>query len=198
MARYLSAQYPNKNSPHQRKSKEGKSNGKKGDDPEFEDKDKNTTCTVGANIGDTTTPEKSTAPSGGVSIGAYVLEVNEQSSRPARSIKEIVGAHPIGDEFWGRTNPSDVSIDIANSEEVMAGSHIIEQHTFKFRGSVQPELLNMTPYEAHTCDLYPTHPWKKTIQEASTHLMFTIVFSTSQQSNKKEHQRQELPVNCLN
>ena len=26
----------------------------------------------------------------------------------------------------------------------MAGSHITEQHTFKLRGSVQPELLNMT------------------------------------------------------
>ena len=34
----------------------------------------------------------------------------------------------------------------------MAGSHITEQHTFKFWGSVQPELLNMTPYKPHTYD----------------------------------------------
>ena len=35
----------------------------------------------------------------------------------------------------------------------MASSHIIEQHTFKFRGSVEPELLNMISYEPHTDDL---------------------------------------------
>ena len=29
----------------------------------------------------------------------------------------------------------------------MAGSHIMEQHTFKFRESVQPGLLNMTSYK---------------------------------------------------
>ena len=56
------------------------------------------------------------------------------------------------DDFLGGTNPSDVSIDTANSKEVMAGSHITEQHTFKFRGSVQPELLNMTSYKPHVDD----------------------------------------------
>ena len=46
-----------------------------------------------------------------------------------------------------------MSIDPANSKEVMTGSHIMEQHTFKFRGSVQPELLNMTSYKPHANDL---------------------------------------------
>ena len=27
------------------------------------------------------------------------------------------------DNFWGRTNPDDVSIDTANSKEMMVGSH---------------------------------------------------------------------------
>ena len=45
-----------------------------------------------------------------------------------------------------------MSFDTANSEEVIAGSHITEQHTFEIRGSVQPELLNMTPYKPHTGD----------------------------------------------
>ena len=46
-----------------------------------------------------------------------------------------------------------MSIDTANSEEVMAGSHITVQHIFKFQGSVQPELLNMTSYKPHADDL---------------------------------------------
>ena len=35
----------------------------------------------------------------------------------------------------------------------MAASHITEQHTFKFRGSVQPELLNTTSYKPRKDDL---------------------------------------------
>ena len=45
-------------------------------------------------------------------------------------------------------------IATANSKEVMAGSHIMEQHTFKFHGSVQPELLNMTSYKPHVDDSF--------------------------------------------
>ena len=56
--------------------------------------------------------------------------------------------------FWSGTYPSDVSIDTANSEEVMTGSHITEQHTFSFRGSGQPELLNMSSYRQHG-DAFP-------------------------------------------
>ena len=82
------------------------------------------------------------------------MEDNEQLSHPAHSVERILGAHPISDDdFWGGTNPSDVSIDIANSEEVMTGSCITEQRIFKFQGSVQPELLNMTPYKPHAYDL---------------------------------------------
>ena len=47
-----------------------------------------------------------------------------------------------GDEFWGNTNPGDVSIDTANSEEMMAGSHITELHTHKHNEPVSPKLLN--------------------------------------------------------
>ena len=57
------------------------------------------------------------------------------------------------DDFCGGTNPSDASIDTTNSKQIMTGSHITEQHTFEFRGYVQPELLNMTPYEPQVCDL---------------------------------------------
>ena len=50
MARYLSTQYPNKNSVHQRKGKEGVRNGKKEDDPKSEDKDSNTAGPSGAHV----------------------------------------------------------------------------------------------------------------------------------------------------
>ena len=122
MARYLSTQYPNKNSARNRK---------KGDDWKSEDKDINTTGTVGAHIGDTTPPEEFTAPSRGASIGAHVFEPTEQSSRITRTVEDILGAHPMGDDYyWGGTNPRDVSIDTDKSKEVMVGSHITEQHTF--------------------------------------------------------------------
>ena len=39
-------------------------------------------------------------------------------------VDEILGAHPVNDDFWDNTNPTDVSIDTVNSEEKMAGSHI--------------------------------------------------------------------------
>ena len=35
----------------------------------------------------------------------------------------------------------------------MTGSHIMEQHTFKFCGSVQTELLNMISYKPNENDL---------------------------------------------
>ena len=34
----------------------------------------------------------------------------------------------------------------------MTGSHNTEQHTFEFQGSVQTELLSMTPCEPQACD----------------------------------------------
>ena len=35
----------------------------------------------------------------------------------------------------------------------MASGQVTKQHTFKFRGSVQPELLNMIPYKPQAYDL---------------------------------------------
>ena len=40
-----------------------------------------------------------------------------------------------------------MSVDTANSKEVVVGSHIIEEYTFKFCGSDQHELLNVTTYK---------------------------------------------------
>ena len=48
------------------------------------------------------------------------------------SVEDILGVQPIGDDIWGGTNPNYVSIDAANSKEVMKGSYITEYHTFKF------------------------------------------------------------------
>ena len=58
-----------------------------------------------------------------------------------------------GDKFWSKTNPGDVSIDTANSKEMMAGSHITELHTHKYEEPVPPELLNKVPNIPEVCDL---------------------------------------------
>ena len=55
--------------------------------------------------------------------------------------------------FWGGNNSVDVSIDTANSKEMMAGSHITELHTQKCEGPVPPELLNMVPNEPQVYNL---------------------------------------------
>ena len=86
-ARYLSTQYPNIKPANQRKGNKG--NKRTGDDTKSEDKDSNTDGTASVHVGDTTPPEESTASSGGASLGAHVLEANEQSSRPTRSVEEI-------------------------------------------------------------------------------------------------------------
>ena len=147
MARYLLTQYPNKPA-HQH-------NGKKEDkDPKSEKKDSNTGVTVGAHIEDTTSPEESTAPSGGASKGAHVLEPIEQQSCPLRTAEQILGVHRINDDdFQGDNNPGDVSIDTENSKEMMVGSNITEQHTHKCKKSVPPKLLNVVPNEPQTYDL---------------------------------------------
>ena len=76
MARYLSSIYniKNVNNTH---DKMGDKNGKKGDEPKSEDKDNNNTCTTGGHVGITTTPQDSSAPSNGSSIGAHASEVAE-------------------------------------------------------------------------------------------------------------------------
>ena len=58
-------------------------------------------------------------------------------------MENILGAHPMdNDDFWGYTNPTDVSIYTVNSEEMMARSHITEFHTHKHKEPVTTELLN--------------------------------------------------------
>ena len=146
MSRYLSTQYPNNKPAHQRGSKKG--NKRKGDNSKSEDNNSNTGGTASAHVEDTATPEDSTAPNGGASIVAHVLEINQESYRPSRTIDDILGAHPMdGDDFWGNTNPGDVSIDTANSEEMMARSHMTEQHTCEYQGPDRPELLHVASKE---------------------------------------------------
>ena len=129
---------------HQRDGKKGDTNENKGGASKPEDKGRNTTGTAGAHVGEVTTPEDSTAPSNGSSIGAHVLEVAKHKFRPAQSVEELLGAHLINDTIWGCTDPGDVSVDTANSKEVMTGSHIMEQHTYNFCSFDQHELLNVT------------------------------------------------------
>ena len=76
MARYLSTQYTTK-TPNNPRNKKGDKNSKKGDDSKSEDKDSTNTGTAGAHVGDVTTPQDSTAPSNGSSIGAHVSETEE-------------------------------------------------------------------------------------------------------------------------
>ena len=49
-------------------------------------------------------------------------------------------------------NLTDVSIDTANSEEMMAGSHITEFHTHKQENPVTTELLNKVSNVPEVCD----------------------------------------------
>ena len=58
----------------------------KGDGPKSEQKNSDTRDTVGVHVGDTTTTEESTAPSGGASIDAHISETNVQSSCPSRTM----------------------------------------------------------------------------------------------------------------
>ena len=145
MARYLSTQYSNKNSANQRNVKRWDKSGKEENTSKSQDKDSTTAGTAGEHVDNTTPAEEFSAPSGGASIGAHLLEANEMSSRPSGTVEEILGVHLIGDDdFWGWNNPSDVSVNTANSTEIMAGSHITEQCTLKYQEFSQPELLNMT------------------------------------------------------
>ena len=133
---YLSTQYPN-NKP----SNQGKNKQRKGDDSKFEDKDYIMGGTYGENVEDTTTNEETTAPSGGASLGAHISETSQATSRPSRTIEEIVGAHLIDDTFWNNTNPADVSVDTVDSEEQMAGSHITELDTPENKQIVLADIL---------------------------------------------------------
>ena len=134
MARYLSTQYNNK-VPNNPRDKKGDRNLKKGDDSKPEDNDTTTSGTVEAHVGDATTPQDSTTPSEGASIGAHVSETSQRAFCPARSVEELLAAHPVNDAIWSQTNPSDVSIDMVNSAQIIAGSHITEGLTYAFERS---------------------------------------------------------------
>ena len=94
MARYMSTQYPSKNSGHQRK---GEYKWKEGGDPKSKDKNNDATGTAGVNIGDVTKSEDSNALSGGGGIGAHFSEAIEQLSWPTRSVENLFAAHSIND-----------------------------------------------------------------------------------------------------
>ena len=133
MARYLSTQYSNKlaNNPRDKKGK----NSKKGDDTKTEPSNTSTSGTAGAHVGETATPKDTTVPSKGGSIGAHVSETSQRPFRPARSVEELLAAHPVDDAIWSNSNPSDVSIDTANSAEILAGSHFTEDCAYAFERS---------------------------------------------------------------
>ena len=115
---------------------------RKGDDPKSEDKDNITGGTSGAHVEDTTTNKNTTAPSGGDSLGAHVSETSQATSRPSRTVEEILKTHPIDDTFWDKTKSADVSVDTVNSEKQMGGSHITEFNTYKDEQSVLSDLLS--------------------------------------------------------
>ena len=55
------------------------------------------------------------APSEGASLGAHISEINQALFRQLRTIDELLGAHPVNNDFWDNTNPTDVSIGTVNS-----------------------------------------------------------------------------------
>ena len=69
------------------------------------------------------------------------------------------------DDLWGNTNSTDVSIDMANSEEMMAGSHITEFYTNEHKEQVITELLVNkvlnVPEGCYVVQKYPLDPSKK-------------------------------------
>ena len=152
MAGYLSTQYPNK-PPNNRRDKQGDKNLKKGSSSKSEDKDSDNTGTAGSHMVDVTTPQDSTAPSNGSSIGAHVSETKKPIFCQARSVEELLAAHSVNDAILSHTNPSDVSIDTTNSVEIMARSHIMEEHTFTFCRSYPHELLNVAAHMPRKDDL---------------------------------------------
>ena len=127
IAKCLSTQYSNNKSTNQRGGK--KRDRRKENNSKSKDKNSNMGGTAGAHVEDTATNKDTTAPSRGASLVARVSETNQTSSRLSRTIDTILRAHPIDDDFWDNINPTDVSIDTMNSEEMIAGSHITPNST---------------------------------------------------------------------
>ena len=152
MTRYLSIQYNNK-VPNNPRNKRGDRKSKKGDDSKSEESNTTTTDTACAHVGEVTTPQDSTAPSKGSSISAHVSEIAEPAFCPAQSVEKLLAAHSVNDTIWSHTNPSDVSIDTANSAELIAGIHIMEGSTYAFDRSDPYGLLNTTLHMSHKDDM---------------------------------------------
>ena len=72
---------------------------------------------------------------------------------PAQSVEELLVAHPVDDIIWSHTNPSDVSIDIANSADIIVGIHIKEGSTYTFHRSDPYRLLDATSHMSHKDDV---------------------------------------------
>ena len=70
------------------------------------------------------------------------LRKSQATSHPSRTVEKIFGAHLIDDNFWENINPADVSVDIMNSKEQMAGSHITKFHTHEDKQPVISDLLS--------------------------------------------------------
>ena len=66
---------------------------------------------------------------------------NDMSVEAANS-KEMMTESHITKQYTFKYNPTDVSIDTANNEEMIADSHITKFHTHKHKGSVTTKLLN--------------------------------------------------------
>ena len=118
-AQYLSTQYPNTKPANQRKG--NKRNKRTGDDTKSENKDSNTDGTAGAHIEDTTTNENTTA--------THVSETSQATSCASRTEEEILGAHPVDDNFWDNIDPADVSIDTDGRKPHYQISHSQRQTT---------------------------------------------------------------------
>ena len=62
-------------------------------------------------------------------------------------------AHPVDDAIWSCSNPRDVSIDTANSAEMIAGSYITEGLTYTFERLYSFRLIDMPPHELNEDDM---------------------------------------------
>ena len=64
-----------------------------------------------------------------------------------------MAAHPVDDTIWSYTNPSNVSIDTANSAELIASIHITEGSTYTFHRSDTYGLFDTTSHVSHKDDV---------------------------------------------
>ena len=120
-------------------------------------------------------------------------------------MEEILSAHPVDDEeFWGNTNPTDVSIDIANSEEMMARSYITEFHTSKQEESVTTELLNKVLNTPEVCDTVQKCQLDPLNKSKSLNMLSKISNAThtndinliSKENQDYDNQHDQKPMTC--